>query len=57
MGTDFRDFLEGMGDWLHARRKGIARLVALMVVVVAAPLAAFALLPTFLAAGSRRRST
>ncbi len=50
MGTDFRDFLEGIGDWLHARRKGIARLVALMVVVVAAPLAAFALLPTFLAA-------
>jgi penicillin-binding protein 1A len=50
MGRDFLTVLEGLGDWVHARRKGIARLVALMVVIIALPLAAFALLPTFLAA-------
>ena len=48
MGRDFSEFLEAVGEWLHTRRKGIARLVALAVVVIAAPLAAFALLPTFL---------
>jgi penicillin-binding protein 1A len=50
MGRDFLELLEQLGDWLHERRRGIARLVALLVVVIAAPLAAFALLPTFLGA-------
>jgi penicillin-binding protein 1A len=50
MGRDFLTVLEGLGDWLHERRRGIARIAALIVVVIAAPLAAFALLPTFLAA-------
>ena len=48
MGRDFSEFLEAVGEWLHERRKGIARLVALAVVIIAAPLAAFALMPTFL---------
>jgi penicillin-binding protein 1A len=48
MGRDFSEYLEAVGEWLHARRKGIARLAALAVVIIAAPLAAFALLPTFL---------
>src|SRR3569832_1968055 len=48
MGRDFSEYLEALGAWLHAHRKGIARGAALAVVIVALPLAAFALLPTFL---------
>src|SRR3569832_1773050 len=48
MGREFSEYLEALGAWLHAHRKGIARGAALAVVIVALPLAAFALLPTFL---------
>jgi penicillin-binding protein 1A len=48
MGDWIMEFLETLGGWLHARRRGIARLVALAVVIVTLPFAALALLPTVL---------
>jgi len=48
MGDWIMEVLEGVGSWLHDRRRGIARLAALAVVIVALPFAALALLPTVL---------
>jgi len=48
MGDWIMEILESIGGWLHDRRRGIARLVALAVVIVTLPFAALALLPTVL---------
>src|SRR6185312_619798 len=48
MGETIRTFLENIGGFLSERRRGIARLVALGVLLVAVPLAGLALLPTAL---------
>jgi penicillin-binding protein 1A len=48
MGDWIMEVLEGLGGWLHDRRRGIARVAALAVVILAAPFALLALLPTIL---------
>src|SRR6478672_11850913 len=48
MGDWIMEILESIGGWLHDRRRGLARLMALAVVIVALPFAALALLPTVL---------
>jgi penicillin-binding protein 1A len=48
MGDWILSFLEGAGRWISNRRRGLLRLVALAVVLVALPFAALAMLPTVL---------
>ena len=48
MGDWILSFLEGTGGWISSRRRGLLRLVALAVVLVALPFAALAMLPTVL---------
>jgi len=48
MGDWIMEILESIGGWLHARRRGLAKLAALAVVIVTLPFAALALLPTVL---------
>jgi penicillin-binding protein 1A len=48
MGDWILSFLEGAGRWISNRRRGLLRLVALAVVIVALPFAALAMLPTVL---------
>src|ERR1700741_1816678 len=48
MGDFVLSFLEGVGRWFSPRRRGLLRLLALAVVIVALPFAALAMLPTVL---------
>ncbi|HEX4294522.1 MAG TPA: PBP1A family penicillin-binding protein [Rhizomicrobium sp.] len=48
MGDWILSVLEGVGRWFSDRRRGILRIVALAVVIAAAPLAALAVMPTVL---------
>ena len=48
MGDWILSFLEGAGRWFSDHRRGLLRLVALAVVIVALPFAALAMLPTVL---------
>jgi penicillin-binding protein 1A len=48
MGDWILSSLEGVGRWISSRRRGLLRLVALFVVIVALPFAALAMLPTVL---------
>jgi penicillin-binding protein 1A len=48
MGDWILSFLEGLGRWFSDRRRGLLRIVALVVVIAAAPLAALAVMPTVL---------
>jgi penicillin-binding protein 1A len=42
------DILQAIGEWLHERRRGIAKALALLVVIVTLPFAGLALLPVAL---------
>jgi penicillin-binding protein 1A len=48
MGNGFRDILGGLGEFFASRRAFFARLVAIVTVIVAVPLAGLALLPSLL---------
>ncbi|HWA91827.1 MAG TPA: PBP1A family penicillin-binding protein [Rhizomicrobium sp.] len=48
MGDVLLTALENIGRWLHDRRRGIARIAAVLVLVATLPLAALALLPAVL---------
>ena len=48
MGDMLKAVFEDLGRWFYDRRRGLAKLVALAVVIVAIPFAALALLPTVL---------
>jgi penicillin-binding protein 1A len=48
MGDMFKAVFENLGQWFYDRRRGLAKLAALAVVIVTIPFAALALLPTIL---------
>src|ERR1700743_2457781 len=48
MGDWILSVLEGVGRWFSDRRRGLLKIVALAVVIAAAPLAALAVMPTVL---------